>query len=170
MSDALPQRKHPRLKNKSYSAPGMYFVTICTDNRRRLLSRIEKGEEGRAAVVLTEVGKIAEEQLLGLEQRFPTVVVKKHVIMPNHIHFVLLLKGDEAAGASPRPTVMDAVCAFKSLTTRVCKENKRIDADEKMFQTSFYEHIIRNREDYLEIARYIAGNPGRWKDDPLYDE
>ena len=59
-------------------------------------------------------------------------------------------------GASPRPTLTDIVCAYKSLTTRECKNN---GFDGKLFQTSFYEHIIRCREDYEEIEKYIYENP-----------
>ena len=70
-------------------------------------------------------------------------------------------------GASPRPTITDIVCAYKSLTTRVCKKN---GFDGKLFQTSFYEHIIRCREDYEEIEKYIYENPIRWYYDELYTE
>ena len=63
----------------------------------------------------------------------------------------------------PRPTITDIVCAYKSLTTRECKKN---GFDGKLFQTSFYEHIIRGREDYEEIVKYIYENPIRW----YYDE
>ena len=69
--------------------------------------------------------------------------------------------------ASPRPTVMDVVCAYKSLTTRRCKTICPIDT---MFQTSFYEHIVRNETDYKEIATYIENNPLRWQEDSLYVE
>ena len=69
------------------------------------------------------------------------------------------------AGASPRPTVMDVVCTYKSLTTRECKKVQPI---EKLFQTSFYEHVIRGREDYDEIAKYIQENPAKWQLDKLY--
>ena len=74
--------------------------------------------------------------------------------MPNHIHVILIL--DEAARACPRPTISDIVCAYKSLTTRECKKVRPID---KLFQTSFYEHVIRGRKDYDEIAEYILNNP-----------
>ncbi|MBQ8381960.1 MAG: hypothetical protein IJX47_02010, partial [Clostridia bacterium] len=67
----------------------------------------------------------------------------------------------------PRPTVMDVVCAYKSLTTRKCKEVKPID---KLFQTSFHEHILRGREDYEETVKYIYENPTRWYYDELYSE
>ena len=86
--------------------------------------------------------------------------------MPNHIHVIMILKGN-AAGASPRPTITDIVCAYKSLTTRECKKN---GFEGKLFQTSFYEHIIRGREDYEEIAKYIYENPIRWCYDELYAE
>ena len=85
--------------------------------------------------------------------------------MPNHIHAILVLK--EAAGASPRPTIMDIVSAYKSLTARECKKLQPID---KLFQTSFYEHVIRGREDYIEIAEYITNNPKQWELDMLYSD
>ena len=107
---------------------------------------------------LTQWGKIAEDQLLSLEKRYPFVTINKYAIMPDHIH-VILLFNDQAAGASPRPTLMDVICAFKSLTTGECKRNGLLQ--ERLFQTSFHEHIIRGREDYEEIADYIQKNPIR---------
>ncbi len=61
--------------------------------------------------------------------------------------------------SSPRPMLFDVVCAYKSLTTRECKKLYPVD---KLFQTSFYEHIIRDQEDYNEKVRYIEANPLRW--------
>ena len=86
--------------------------------------------------------------------------------MPNHIHIVLVLN-EKAAGASPRPTITDIVCAYKSLTTRECKKN---GLNGNLFQISFYEHIIRGQEDYEEIVKYIYENPIRWLYDELYAE
>ena len=114
----------------------------------------------------TSFGKIAEQQLLSLENRYEYLSVDKYVIMPNHIHVVLILE-IEAAGARPRHTLTDIVCAYKSLTTR---EGKNNGFDGKLFQTSFYEHIIRGREDYEEIVKYIYENPIRWHYDELYTE
>ncbi|MEE0980240.1 MAG: transposase, partial [Acutalibacteraceae bacterium] len=73
-------------------------------------------------------------------------------------HMMLAFE-EKTAGASPRLTLYDVVCAYKSLTTRECK---KIYPVEKLFQTSFYEHIIRDQEDYNEKARYIEENPLRW--------
>ena len=84
--------------------------------------------------------------------------------MPNHIHVILILNG-ETAGASPHPTLTDIVCVYKSLTTRACKRN---GLNGKLFQSSFYEHIIRNQEDYDHTVKYIDENPTRWYDDAEY--
>ena len=166
----MPKRKHPRLSCHDYSATGAYFVTICTHNRRCLLSRVvgrglAPAEKTTYSVEHTEYGEIAERQLLLLEERYPFLSIDAYVIMPNHIHVILFLK--KAAGASPRPTVMDIVCAYKSLVTIACKKQFPID---KLFQTSFYEHIIRDRKDYDEIVKYIFENPMRWHYDELYQE
>ena len=165
----LPKRKHPRLDNYDYSSAGAYFVTICTQNRRCVLSRIVGRGLAPAettAIEYTSLGEIAEKQLFLLADRYPYLTIDQYVIMPNHIHAILILNG-ETAGASPRPTLTDIVCTYKSLTTRECKKN---GFREKLFQTSFYEHIIRSREDYEEIVKYIYENPIRWYYDELYTE
>ena len=164
MENNLPKRKHPRLKEYDYGAAGAYFVTICTQDKRCVLSRIVGRGLAPAEIQYTQYGKIAEEQLYLLENRYPGIQIDQHVIMPNHIHMILLIE-ETTAGASPRPTVMDVVCTYKSLTTRECK---KVEPIEKLFQTSFYEHVIRGREDYDEIAKYIQENPAKWQLDKLY--
>ena len=165
MEKNLPQRKHPRLRSYDYGSAGAYFITICTHHRKCLLSHIVGRGLAPAETVYTQLGEIAKEQLLQLENRFPTMKIDAYVIMPNHIHAILRL--EETAGASPRPTVTDIVCAYKSLTTRACKQASHI---EKLFQTSFYEHVIRGQADYNEIAEYIQNNPKQWELDKLYAE
>ncbi len=165
----LPQRKHPRLDRYDYSSVGAYFVTICTQNRRSVLSCIVGRLSAPAetnVVEYTAFGKIAEKQLLLLEDRYPCLSVDRYVIMPNHIHVIFILKSD-AAGADMRPTIMDVICAYKSLTTRECKKN---GLTEKLFQTSFYDHVIRNQKDYEKHVEYICENPMRWYCDELYAE
>ena len=213
MDKELPKRKHPRLKKYDYSSAGAYFLTICTQNRKCLLSRIENLNDasvgrglapavhfashddnkdafvGRGlarnpqssasslretpsapavikGIEYTKYGKIAEEQLLLLEERYPYLKIDRYVVMPNHIHAVFIL-GNRTAGASPRPTVVDIVCAYKSLTTRECK---KFGLTNNLFQTSFYEHVIRDQKDYEKIVKYIHENPARWYFDELYSE
>lgn len=165
MENRLPQRKHLRLEHYDYGTAGAYYITICTQNRRCLLSHIVGCGLASAEVQYTAYGQIAEKQLLLLEKRYTSLKIDQYVIMPNHIHMILFL--EETAGASPRPTISDIICAYKSLTTRDCKKERPID---KLFQTSFFEHIIRGHEDYDEIAEYIVNNPKQWELDKLYLE
>ena len=165
MEKLMPQRKHPRIKHFDYSTPGAYFITVCTHDRRCLLAHVAGKEFDAAQMDTTTYGRIAQEQLFLLEERYPTLKIDQYVIMPNHIHAILILR--EAAGASPRPTISDIICAYKSLTTRACKKAHPIDM---LFQTSFYEHVIRGQKDYDEIVEYIVNNPKRWELDQLYSE
>ncbi len=165
MEKDFKKRKHPRLKNFDYSSSGAYFITICTQNRKCLFSRIVGRGLAPAEVEYSSFGEIAKEELFLLEERFPCVI-DSFVIMPNHIHIILILN-NETAGASPRPTVMNIICAYKSLTTKKCKN---FGLNEKLFQTSFYEHVIRKNQDLIETQNYIYENPARWQEDQLYSE
>ncbi len=94
-----------------------------------------------------------------LEERYPYVKIDKYVIMPTHIHAIIVL--EETAGASPRPTLMDVICAYKSLTTKELNQTFNTPG-RKIFQTSFYETVLRNEKAYQECWKYIDGNPGKW--------
>ena len=99
------KRKHPRLDEYDYSSAGAYFVTICTQSRRCMLSRIVGRGLAPAEiqeVEYTQIGEIAKQQLLLLEERYSCLKIDQYVIMPNHIHAIFILE-DEAAGASPPP-------------------------------------------------------------------
>ena len=164
----LPNRKPNRLKQYDYTGNGAYFITICTQNRAEILSEIIVGRGlAPAECKLSEYGKIAEQELLNLEKRYAGVKIDKYVIMPNHIHAIISINNDLTAGASPRPTLSDIICTFKSITTRLC--NKRHKGN-KIFQTSFYDHIIRGEEDFKEIWEYIDGNPQKWQNDRFYSK
>ena len=162
----LPKRKSPRLKGFDYSQNGAYFITICTHNRECILGNIVGQGLAPAETNLSQYGKIAKDQLLNLENRYKTIKIDKYIIMPNHIHIIVII--DNTAGASPCPTISDIICSFKSLTTRVC--NKSYNKPQKIFQTSFHDHIIRNEKDYQKIWEYIDTNIVKWKEDCFYKE
>ena len=171
MENDLKKRKPTRLKDFDYGTTGAYFVTVCTENRKPILSDIiNPVGEGLAppeySVKLTSCGEIAKEQLKLLENRFPNVSIENFVIMPNHIHAIIFLH-EKTGGASPSPTLNDVICVFKSLTARICKQRFGI---EKIFQRSFHDHIIRDREDYEKHVKYICENPMNWYFDELYEE
>lgn len=163
----LPQRKRTRLKNYDYSQRGAYFVTICTHHREMLLSHIIVGQGlAPAESKLSEYGKIAEEQLLELENRYSKIKIDKYVIMPNHIHIIIFIKNEKIETNSVI-TLSDVICAYKSLTTLFCKKKYKV---EKVFQNSFHDHVIRDKKDYQRIWEYIDTNPLSWEKDCFYTE
>ena len=162
----MPERKPTRLKEYDYSEQGAYFVTICTKDRENLFSTIVVGQGiAPAENRLTVFGEIAEEQIKALEMRYSSIKIDKYCIMPNHIH-ILISNYKETAGASPCPTISDVVCAFKSLTTRMCKNNGFVG--KTLFQASFHDHIIRGEHDYQHIWEYINSNHLKWEKDDYY--
>ena len=163
----LPQRKPTRLKGYDYSTAGTYFITICTKDKKHLLSRITVGQGlAPAENQLSIFGKIAEEQIKDIENRYKTVKIDKYVVMPNHIH-LLISNHEKKAGASPCPTISDVICTFKSMTTRLCKNNGF--GEKHLFQSSFHDHIIRGEKDYQKIWEYIDTNVIQWEKDCYYE-
>ena len=164
------QRKPTRLYGFDYSGCGTYFVTVCTQGKKQILSKVIPLQEANnenvgqglapAEIKLLPCGKIAGEQLKLLEIRFPCVTVYDYVIMPDHIHAIINIWYEHGtAEASLCPTLSHVVGVFKSLTTRICN---RYCHKGKLFQSSFYDHIIRNDKDYEKTSEYIANNPQAW--------
>ena len=171
MNSNRPSRKPLRLKEYDYALPGVYFVTICTKDRKCMLSSVCEQAPADpsvpvgqgftpAAVKLSPLGRIAEDQLHKLGKRYTNVSIDKYVIMPNHIHILISLKY-ETAGASPCPTISEIICSFKSLTTLAYGKGR-------IFQSSFHDHIVRDQEDYANIWEYIDTNPLKWQLDKYY--
>ena len=158
-----PKRKRIRLSDYDYSASGAYFVTICTHEKRCILSEIAVGE-GLAPPVpqVSSIGQCVEEQIQGITCRYPTVGIDRYVIMPNHVHLIITLR-EQAGGASPSPTLYDVVRVIKSVSTR---QARPLLGERPLWQRSYYEHVIRNERDYEEIWNYIDQNPAKWTDDP----
>ncbi len=162
----LPQRKPTRLKNFDYSTSGTYFITICTQNRKNLLSTISAVGEGSPLPQLSHYGKIVDEWIRKLPDQYREISVDHYVIMPNHIHLLLTVTKDDGRG-DPSPTVDAAVGWLKYHATIEINKARRTSG-EKIFQRSFYDHIVRDYNDYCEIHNYIHENPIRWQHDKLY--
>ena len=162
----LPKRKPTRLKNFDYSANGAYFITICTQNRKSILSTIVG--EGSPLPKLSCYGKIVDDCIQKLSDKYPEITVNRYVIMPNHIHLLLFVFKDDGRG-DPSPTVDAAMGWLKYQATKEINKTRNT-VGEKVFQRSFYDHIIRNDDDYCEIHNYIYENPARWQYDKLYTE
>ena len=166
METQLPKRKSPRLKSFDYSTTGAYFITICTQNRKNILSTIVG--EGSPLPKLSHYGEIADLWIQKLPEKYHEISVDCYVIMPNHIHLLLSVMKDDGRG-NPSPTVDTAMGWLKYQITK--EINKlRGTPGEKLLQRSFFDHIIRNQDDYYEIYKYIYENPMRWKLDRFYAE
>ena len=161
---SLPVRKETRLKNYDYSTPGSYFITICTHQKRSILSTVCRGDPcGRPRANLTSNGEIVVRCLQKTEALYH-IELTPYVIMPNHVHFICTLSPQRAT-ARVAPTVGRVVGALKSISANLCRE---AGLQSKLWQRSYYEHIIRNDTDYREIAEYIANNPARWAEDRFH--
>lgn len=182
----IHHRKSIRLKGYDYSQDGLYFVTICCENKVCRFGNIKDGE-----MYLNEYGKIAYTQWLKLGERFTNCELDVFQIMPNHMHGIIVLNnpagttlavapndadkitGAERAGASPAPTgatLGDIIGAYKSIVANEClkiykSKNQRMG---KLWQRNYYEIIIRNQQSYLRISEYIINNPAKWESDKLY--
>ncbi len=163
----MEQRKNLRLKGYDYSNSGLYFITICTFEKKYSLSYITDRRDspcGCPQVILTRLGKICKANLFNIEKLFNIKVVN-YIIMPNHIHLIIEVKEHNArTGASPVPTVSAIIGVYKSLVYNkwldTCGENSQIVG--KIWERSFYDHIIRDDEDLYFRQRYIDENPLRW--------
>lgn len=162
----LPKRKQNRLPHYDYSTPGSYFITICTENRKCILSNIIAGADalGGPIVNLTSIGKVVEKYLLSTV-KIPNVHLDNYVIMPNHIHFILTVESGDGTPGAASPThavVPNTVGALKCLVDR--------ELHQTIFQRSYYEYVIRNEADYQQIWEYIDNNPARWAEDRYHIE
>ena len=163
----LPKRKPTRLPGFDYSTTGAYFITVCTEKRRNLLCRIVGGGAFDAPhAQLTEAGEIVNQYILS-GNKVPGVTVDKYVIMPNHVHMILLVDEAAANGTSRAPSPTNAAIPhFISTWKRFC--NQALGAN--IFQRSYHDHVIRNEADYLKIWEYIDTNPHKWNEDCFYSE
>ncbi|MBQ7106208.1 MAG: transposase [Clostridia bacterium] len=162
----LSQRRPTRLRNYDYSNTGYYFVTICTHNRKNLLSNIIVGE-GLPLPQLTIQGEIANKYILLVSKKYPSVKIDKYIIMPNHIHIIMCI--DNNGRGNPSPTISNVIGWLKyNITKQINRKYNTIGTN--VFQRSFHDHIIRDKNDYLKIWNYIDTNPQKWEDDCFYSE
>ena len=157
----LPKRKPTRLKGYDYSTAGAYFITICVKNRKELLSKIIVGDD--ALIVpknqISNYGSICDKYINNINNKYENVTVDKYVIMPNHIHLIIFLHGTMKA-SSPTKNIKDIIRSFKTMVTK--------EIGTSIWQRSYHDHIIRDKNDYQKIWEYIDTNVQRWDKDCFY--
>ena len=159
----FPKRKDIRLKNYDYSSPGAYFITVCTLERQNYFwanvgAIIDRPQD----VELSTYGKMVDQAIQNIPSAYPALSLESYVIMPNHIHLLVRVCADEYGRPLVAPTMSRVVKQLKGVVSK--------QAGISIWQKSFHDHIIRNREDYEEHLRYIYENPMRWCYDELYAE
>ena len=158
----LKKRKKLRLENHDYSEYGYYFITLCTHNRQRLFEKSIFDDD--FCVIPSEFisNKIVEKWLIETENKF-YVKIDQYVIMPDHIHVIFDIDNFENAERHTGRSLQDIMKWFKTMTTNEfikCVKDRTIKPFEKhVWQKSYYDHIIRNDDDYIKTLNYIFGNP-----------
>lgn len=176
----MQKRKSLRLKNYDYSQNGMYFVTICTQNKQYFFGSIINGE-----MKLNLAGKVVEKWWKELENKF-NIQLHEYVIMPNHIHGIIEINNFVGADLCVRqyvdtkgqthrsaPTISEMMQWYKTMTTNDYIKNVKLGNlprfNKQIWQCSYYDHIIRKEESLQKIKEYIMINPRDWKKDELYN-
>ena len=150
-SDRFHSRKNPRMSYYNYSTPNYYFVTICTRDKRCLFG---------APNHLNLFGKIAEVGLSQIEPHFPGVRVDKHIVMPNHIHAIVVL-------TNTKVNLSVVIGQYKAF---VSNRMHKAGHTGPVWQTSFHDHVIRSQRSYQHIWQYIDSNHAKWQTDCFYTE
>ncbi|CAM3570398.1 transposase [Flavobacterium gelidilacus] len=187
-----------RLKNWDYRNNGAYFITICTGNRKHYFGEIENNNNQKI-MLLNEIGTIAENFWLEIPNHFPFVELGNFVVMPNHIHGILIinsLQNDNLnllqcndSNEKPSMAINESLQCNDSTNTYFSKispkpgsvstiirsyksvvtKNARLINSDFNWQSKFYDIIIKNSISFERIQTYIENNPSNWKEDKFYN-
>lgn len=161
-------RQSHRLRYYNYSREGIYFVTICTRDRQCLF-----GEISEVTMKLSEMGKIAEKCWNDIPKHFPHMVLDDYIVMPNHIHGIIIINQSLKKGECYSPlqlrgtskTIGSAIRGFKIGVTQWARKNTTLN---DVWQRNYYEHVVRNDLSFYQIKEYILHNPEKWSQDKLH--
>ena len=164
MKKRFQDHKQFRLPHFNYSSTGLYYITICTRNKVRYFGRIKNGE-----MVTSAIGIIAEECWMLIPEISSFASLDQFIIMPDHIHGIIHIDNPDEDSflkkkefrIRPR-SISTVISGFKSAVTRRCRA---IDPDLNIWQSRFFDRIIRNECELNNVRRYIINNPIRWEKD-----
>jgi REP element-mobilizing transposase RayT len=171
---ARHHRRSIRLPAYDYARAGAYFVSICSQNRECLFGDVINGD-----MILNQRGEMVERTWRELAECYPGVEVDAFVVMPNHVHGIIVLVGagpracpegsGQPQGVARTISLPDVVHRFKSLTTAKYRWGVHNDGwrpfPGRLWQRNYYEHIVRDEEELNRVRQYIIDNPARWEDD-----
>ena len=184
MGDQLFKNKYRiksiRLQHWDYSSCGVYYVTICTKGRECFFGKIINGK-----MILSEIGEMVVQFWMEIPKHYPHVKLDEFVIMPDHLHGVLIIQTiarnvetphwGVSTGHIPNPhhnprwkpnSLGSIICQFKSIST---KRIRAMDFLNFAWQSRFYESIVRNEKHLYVIRKYIINNPLKFELDKKRD-
>ncbi len=189
---AIHHRKSIRLKGYDYAQEGLYFITICCQDRACIFGEVIDGK-----MTLNDYGEIVHQEWLATEKIRLNTVIHEFIIMPNHIHGIIeitfknkITESEIGKFQSPSQTIGSIIRGFKIAAIKKIKERilnsefissrgelqfaptteKIINLNFKIWQRNYYEIIIRNKKSYINISNYIINNPSKWKEDKFNDK
>jgi REP element-mobilizing transposase RayT len=165
----LPTRRSIRLQHMDYSQPGAYFVTLCAFDKHCLFGKVESGR-----TQLSPIGEIVRACWVDIPNHFSGVCVDTFVVMPNHLHGILAVE-ERARRAVPLRdeerfegfrkavpgSVPTMVRSYKSAVTKLVRDTTGNRALQ-VWQSSYFERILRNGDEFANASRYILENPSMW--------
>lgn len=155
----FPHRKQNRLSGDLYRMPGAYFITICTHDRAHIFWREEISVDSQHPP-LSEMGQIAEDEIQTIAEGYGSSLrLEKYVVMPNHVHLLLLIQN------SP-----DRACPDIRYVVRLFKRKVTQCAGSPVWQKGFYDRIVRDDREFRDIWKYIDENPLKWAQDKYYSD
>jgi REP element-mobilizing transposase RayT len=171
----IHNRRSIRLDGYDYSQEGWYSVTICVQGHVCMFGDIVNDQ-----MRLNEAGFMVRTWWRKVGSKFPPVQTDRYIIMPNHFHGIVNVKG-QPHGVAPTmnnatgqpcgfaSTLGNIVNWFKTMTTnqyiRGVKHKGWSQFGGKLWQRNYYEHIIRNEEELNHVRQYITENPLNWRTD-----
>lgn len=177
MSKQYPQRKSPRKKDWDYTSDGVYFITMCTKNQIHYFGSISNGK-----MELSEIGILADVFWYEIKNHAKNIELDEFIVMPNHIHGILILDGNDTAKALERDTAKACLSRTRfqnqgknsvssiigSYKSAVSKHAHRLGFEFE-WHGRFYDHIIRDQESFERIRNYIIQNPAKWNNDKFHN-
>ncbi len=172
-------RRSIRLQGYDYTASGIYFVTICVQNRHCVMGEVINGE-----MILSPIGRIVADAWCWLAEQYDYVMLGAWTVMPNHLHGLLMLVdmptlgsgrgtsrrgGSRAAPTGKVKPLGQLIGAFKTVSTKAINELQETPGT-RFWQRNYYERIVRNEREQRAIEQYIYNNPATWPEDKLHPD
>lgn len=154
----FPQRKHIRLPNFDYSSHAVYYLTVCTKDRKPLLSNISQSSDGEVTVQFTCQGTVVDQVIRRIPEVYESITLISYVIMPDHIHLIVGIGiHDDPKNKSSAEKSISIPTIIKSLKRVSNKETGK-----NLWQNRYHDHVIRSMDELFTKIQYIETNPLRY--------